>query len=61
MKETIIPKGRAMDNRVNVYLNRETAELLAKFKDELGKTLGVDLSYAQAIQYLVKHQPPKTE
>jgi len=61
MKETIEPQGRKLDNKVNISLNRETVEQLAKFKDRLGEVLGVELSYAQAIQYLIKHQPTKTE
>jgi len=41
MKETIVPQGRKLDNKVNISLNRETVEQLAKFKDRLGEVLGV--------------------
>lgn len=61
MKETKVPQGRKLDNKVNVTLNRETVEQLAKFKDELGGRLGITLSYAQAIQHLVNNANPTTK
>jgi len=61
MKETIVPQGRKLDNKVNVSLNRETVEQLAKFKDELGNRLGMTLSYAQAIQHLVNNANQATK
>jgi hypothetical protein len=54
MKETVVPNGRKLDNKVNISLNRDTVEQLAKIKDKLSSELGVSLSYAQAIQYLMK-------
>ena len=51
---TKIPKGRVSDGKVNISLNPETVALLAEVKDEMGKTLGFNLSYSQAIQHLVK-------
>ncbi len=56
---TKIPKGRASDGKVNISLNPETVALLAEVKDEMGKTLGFNLSYSQAIQHLVKFYQQK--
>lgn len=61
MKETKVPQGRKLDNKVNISLNRETVEQLAQFKDELGGKLGITLSYAQAIQYLISNANPATK
>lgn len=52
--KTKLPKGRASDGKVNISLNPETVTMLADIKDEMGKTLGFNLSYSQAIQHLVK-------
>jgi hypothetical protein len=60
MKETIVPQGRKLDNKVNISLNRETVEQLAKFKDDLGNRLGMTLSYAQTIQHLINKANPTT-
>jgi hypothetical protein len=51
---TAIPKGRASDGKINISLNPETVAMLAELKDEMGKTLGFNLSYSHAIQHLVK-------
>lgn len=52
--KTKVPKGRAKDGKINVSLNPETVQMLIEVKDEIGETLGFNLTYSDAIQHLVK-------
>ena len=44
--------ARASDGRIGVSVNAETVEVLDKVREHLGITMGMFVSYTQAIQYL---------
>jgi dihydroneopterin aldolase len=58
--KTVLPSGRKQDNKINVSLNREVVEELAKLKDEMSDVVGYKLTYAQAIQHLIKSYNHRT-
>ena len=47
-------KGASTDGRVGVSINKEVADELLTIKNELFEKLGVNLSFTQVIEYLVK-------
>jgi hypothetical protein len=47
-------KGASKDGRVGVSINKEVADELLTIKNELFEKLGVNLSFTQVIEYLVK-------
>ena len=47
-------KGVSKDGRVGVSINKEVANDLLTIKNELFEKLGVNLSFTQVIEYLVK-------
>ena len=47
-------KGKSKNGRLGVNIGAETANQLLEIKDELQKKLGIDLSFTQVIEYLVK-------
>ena len=58
--KTVLPLGRKQDNKINISLNREVVEELAKLKDEMSEVMGFNLTYAQAIQHLIKSYNKRT-
>ena len=47
-------KGASKDGRVGVSINKEVADELLTIKNELLEKLGINLSFTQVIEYLVK-------
>lgn len=47
-------KGASKDGRVGVSINKEVADELLTIKNELFEKLGINLSFTQVIEYLVK-------
>jgi hypothetical protein len=60
LNKTVVPLGRKQDNKINISLNREVVEELAKLKDEMSEVMGFNLTYAQAIQHLIKSYNKRT-
>lgn len=60
LNKTVLPSGRKQDNKINISLNREVVEELAKLKDEMSDVVGYKLTYAQAIQHLIKSYNQRT-
>jgi hypothetical protein len=58
--KTVLPSGRKQDNKINISLNREVVEELAKLKDEMSDVVGYKLTYAQAVQHLIKSYNQRT-
>jgi hypothetical protein len=47
-------KVASKDGRVGVSISRQTAHELLEIKDELIKQFGINLSFTQVIEYLIK-------
>ena len=60
LNKTVVPLGRKQDNKINISLNREVVEELAKLKDEMSDVVGYKLTYAQAVQHLIKSYNQRT-
>ena len=58
--KTVVPLGRKQDNKVSISLNRDVVDELAKLKDEMSDVVGYKLTYAQAIQHLIKSYNQRT-
>jgi hypothetical protein len=58
--KTTVPLGRKQDNKVSISLNRDVVDELAKLKDEMSDVVGYKLTYAQAIQHLIKSYNQRT-
>jgi len=52
-------KNASKDGRVGVSLSKETASELLEIKNELVEKLGINLSFTQVIEYLVKQYKTK--
>ena len=60
LNKTVVPLGRKQDNKINISLNRDVVDELAKLKDEMSDVVGYKLTYAQAIQHLIKSYNQRT-
>jgi hypothetical protein len=60
LNKTVVPLGRKQDNKVSISLNRDVVDELAKLKDEMSDVVGYKLTYAQAIQHLIKSYNKRT-
>lgn len=47
-------KVASKDGRVGVSISKQTAHELLEIKDELVEQLGINLSFTQVIEYLIK-------
>jgi hypothetical protein len=48
------PKGASKDGRMGVSISKETANELLEIKEELIEKIGVNLSFTQVVEYLIK-------